>query len=39
MVQEGRVPAKGEKARVHNSLGNAADLARHLILGSLAVPA
>jgi hypothetical protein len=31
--------ANPEKVRVHNPLGNTADLARHLILWGLAVPA
>src|SRR5260370_31692928 len=33
------IPAKRENVRVHNPLGNAAVLARHLILPVLAVPA
>ncbi len=33
------IPAKPEKVRVHNPLGNTTDLARHLILWVLAVPA
>jgi hypothetical protein len=39
MAQIGPDPIKPEKVRVHNPLGNAADLARHLILWVLAVPA
>ncbi len=39
MAQVGPIPAKPEKARVHSPLGNLTDLARHLILGVLAVPA
>ena len=39
MAQVGRHSATAEKARVHNLLGNKADLARHLILSRLAVPA
>jgi hypothetical protein len=31
--------AKAEKLRIHKPLGNADDLARHLILWGLAVPA
>jgi hypothetical protein len=33
------ISANLEKVRVHNPLGNAADLARHLILSVPAVPA
>jgi hypothetical protein len=32
-------PPKPEKLRIHKPLGNAADLARHLILRGEAVPA
>jgi hypothetical protein len=39
MAQAGLDPATAEKARVHNLLGNKADLARHLILPVTAVPA
>ncbi len=39
MAQVGPFPAKGEKGRIHKPLGNAGDLARHLILRVLAVPA
>jgi hypothetical protein len=33
------VPRKGENVRIHKPLGNAAVLARHLILWGQAVPA
>jgi len=39
MAQERAIPAKGEKGRIHNLLVNGPDLARHLILRVLAVPA
>jgi hypothetical protein len=39
MAQERAIPAKDEKGRIHNLLGNGFDLARHLILWVLAVPA
>lgn len=39
MAQVGFPPAKGEKVRIHKPLGNSADLARHLILWVMAVPA
>jgi len=39
MAQDRATPAKGENSRIHNPLGNASDLARHLILRVLAVPA
>ena len=39
IAQVGATPAKTEKVRVHSPLGNMADLARHLILWALAVPA
>src|ERR1700676_424110 len=39
IAQVGATPAKAEKVRVHSPLGNMADLARHLILWALAVPA
>jgi hypothetical protein len=39
MAQESAIPAKGEKGRIHNLLGIGFDLARHLILRVLAVPA
>jgi len=39
MAQDRATPAKGEKGRIHKLLGNDADLARHLILRVLAVPA
>jgi len=39
MAQVGTIPAKREKPRVNSPLGNLDDLARHLILRVLAVPA
>jgi len=39
MAQERAIPVKGEKDRIHNLLGIGPDLARHLILRVLAVPA
>ncbi len=39
MAQFGLEPQNPEKVRVHNPLGNAPDLARHLILWVVAVPA
>ena len=39
MAQVGPIPTKPEKVRIHKPLGNAADLARHLILSVSAVPA
>ncbi len=39
MAQVGPFHVEGEKGRIHKPLGNSADLARHLILGVLAVPA
>jgi hypothetical protein len=39
MAQGGPIHQKLEKIRIHKPLGNAADLARHLILSVLAVPA
>jgi len=39
MAQESAIPAKDEKGRIHKLLGNGFDLARHLILRVLAVPA
>jgi hypothetical protein len=39
MAQVGPIPIKPKKVRVHSPLGNTADLARHLILWALAVPA
>src|SRR5438445_13793879 len=39
IAQFGPIRAKREKVRVHSPLGNTADLARHLILWVLAVPA
>src|ERR1700681_4560104 len=39
IAQVGATPAKTEKVRVHSPLGSMADLARHLILWALAVPA
>jgi len=39
MAQERAIPATGEKSRIHKLLGNDADLARHLILWVMAVPA
>jgi hypothetical protein len=39
IAQPGPIPAKPEKVRVHNPLGNAQHLARHLILWVVAVPA
>jgi len=39
MAQAWAFPAKGENGRIHKPLGTYADLARHLILWVLAVPA
>jgi hypothetical protein len=39
MAQVAPNPPEREKTRVHKPLGNARDLARHLILWVLAVPA
>ena len=39
MAQLEPTPGKPEKLRIHKPLGNAADLARHLILWGKAVPA
>jgi hypothetical protein len=39
MAQERAIPAPGENGRIHSLLGIGADLARHLILRVLAVPA
>src|ERR1700733_12127595 len=38
MAQLGSIPIKLEKVRIHNPLGNAADLARHLILSDRLCP-
>jgi len=39
MAQPALVQANPEKPRVHSPLGHSDDLARHLILGVLTVPA
>jgi hypothetical protein len=39
MAQVEAFAVKAEKGRIHKPLGNSADLARHLILWGMAVPA
>jgi len=39
MAQLRLIPANPENTRVHNPLGSQTDLARHLILSPVAVPA